>query len=68
VPSVALLALCFGFLWYLASSSAELPDRVANHFDFGGEPNGWMSRQAAWLKNRPGNNGPGVESVNNPSP
>jgi serine/threonine-protein kinase len=47
VPSVALLTLCFGFLWYLASSSAELPDRVATHFGFGGEPDGWMSRQAA---------------------
>lgn len=45
-PVVALLALCLGFLWYLASSSAELPDRVATHFGLGGEPNGWMSRQA----------------------
>lgn len=44
-PVVALLASCLGFLWYLASSSAELPDRVATHFGFGGEPNGWMSRQ-----------------------
>lgn len=45
-PVVALLALCLGFLWYLAASSAELPDRVATHFDFGGKANGWMSRQA----------------------
>jgi uncharacterized membrane protein len=44
-PVAVLLALCLGFLWYLASSSGELPDRVATHFGFGGEPNGWMSRQ-----------------------
>jgi hypothetical protein len=31
-PVLAILVLCFGFLWYLASSSAELPDRVATHF------------------------------------
>lgn len=45
LPVVALLALCLGFLWFLVASSAALPGRVATHFDFGGEPNGWMTRQ-----------------------
>jgi serine/threonine-protein kinase len=41
---LGLLYLCF--FGYLASSSSQLPARVATHFDGHGRPNGWMSRTA----------------------
>jgi hypothetical protein len=34
------------FLASLAYVAARLPERVASHFDFHGQPNGWMSRPA----------------------
>jgi hypothetical protein len=42
-------ALMFGLLYllfvgYLAASSSELPERMATHFDGGGQPDGWGSR------------------------
>jgi ABC-type Fe3+ transport system permease subunit len=41
---LGLLYLCF--FGYLASSSSQLPRRVATHFEGSGCPNGWMSRDA----------------------
>jgi hypothetical protein len=41
---LGLLYVCF--FGYLASSSSQLPARVATHFDGNGQPNGWMSRSA----------------------
>ncbi len=42
---LSLLALSYvllaGYVWI---SYASLPAKVASHFDLGGEPNGWMSR------------------------
>lgn len=38
LPAMALL---------FASNWQRLPDRVATHFDFANQPNGWMSREAA---------------------
>jgi uncharacterized membrane protein len=39
--------LCF--MGYLASSSSQLPERMATHFGAGGQPDGWMSR-ASYLR------------------
>jgi ABC-type Fe3+ transport system permease subunit len=41
---LGLLYLCF--FGYLASTSPQLPERVATHFDGSGRPNGYMSRTA----------------------
>ena len=46
-PAAVLLALWILFLWYLAHSAVELPERVATHFSLSGEANGWMSRAGA---------------------
>jgi hypothetical protein len=43
-PALVLSALCFFFLAYLLTSSAQMPERVATRFGMGGEPVGWMSR------------------------
>ena len=44
-----LAAVLLGALGHLAIYYPALPDRVASHFDAGGHPNGWMSRDAfAW--------------------
>src|SRR6266700_2628152 len=43
-PNIILGLLYFGLLVSLAYSAGELPERVATHFDAGGQPNGWMSR------------------------
>ncbi len=40
----AFLYVCF--LISLFVSVNQLPEQVATHFNFAGEPNGWMSRQA----------------------
>jgi serine/threonine-protein kinase len=45
--STILLALLYaGFLGHWSWSGGHLPDRVATHFNGGGEPNGWMSRDS----------------------
>jgi ABC-type Fe3+ transport system permease subunit len=41
---LGLLYVCF--FGYLATSSSQLPGRVATHFDGSGRPNGWMSRDS----------------------
>jgi hypothetical protein len=41
---LGLFYLCF--FGYLASTSPQLPERVATHFDGSGRPNGYMSRTA----------------------
>jgi uncharacterized membrane protein len=47
-PQTILLAFLYAcFLAFWAWSGPELPDRVATHFDFSGQPNGWMSRSAS---------------------
>ncbi len=43
IIALALLYFLFGIL--LAVGSVQLPERVASHFGFSGEANGWMSRQ-----------------------
>src|SRR6185503_5032974 len=43
-PALVLGLLYLCFLGYLATSSGQLPDRVATHFDGSGRSNGWMSR------------------------
>ena len=45
-PALILGLLYVCFLGYLATSSSQLPRRVATHFDASGRPNGWMSRDA----------------------
>lgn len=47
-PTLLLGLLYACFLCYLAFSAAQLPDRVAAHFDLAGRADGWMSR-SAWL-------------------
>jgi uncharacterized membrane protein len=44
IPSVVLILLYQAFLGFWVWSGSHLPDRVATHFNGGGEPNGWMSR------------------------
>ena len=40
------LAICYViFFAYISFSYADLPAKVASHFDIHGEPNGWMSRE-----------------------
>jgi hypothetical protein len=40
------LAICYVlFFGYVACSYDDLPAKVASHFDFYGQPNGWMSRE-----------------------
>lgn len=41
VPSFLLLA----FVMRLARAWDDLPDQVASHFDFSGDPNSWMSKR-----------------------
>src|SRR6478736_3772473 len=46
---ILLLALYAVFAGSLIYAAGELPQRVATHFDFQGNPNGWMSKQADLL-------------------
>lgn len=46
VARVLLVLLYCCFLSFWAWSGTHLPERVATHFNFNGEPNGWMSRSA----------------------
>jgi uncharacterized membrane protein len=48
-PSVILGSLYLFLLWLVARYMPALPDPVATHFSFSGEPNGWMSRQGFLL-------------------
>jgi uncharacterized membrane protein len=43
-PVVLLALLYVGFLGYMFASTPALPDRVATHFNFAGQPDGWMTR------------------------
>src|SRR5262245_53721935 len=45
-PTLILSALFLGFIGFVIVSSARLPERVATHFDLGGQPNGWMPRSS----------------------
>lgn len=44
IPVIVLIALCAGFLLYVNSSVGHLPDRMATHFGFHGDADGWMTR------------------------
>src|SRR6185295_9706960 len=49
-PPLVLLGLLYaGFAGFLAWSATELPARVASHFNFAGQPDGWMSRTSYLL-------------------
>jgi uncharacterized membrane protein len=43
-PSYILGFLYLCFVGYLIFSTWQLPERVATHFNAGGQPDGWMSR------------------------
>jgi hypothetical protein len=43
-PAILFILLCLGYLLYLNQTLSLLPERVASHFDVGGQPNGWMTR------------------------
>ncbi|MBL9169959.1 MAG: DUF1648 domain-containing protein [Verrucomicrobiales bacterium] len=44
VRLILLLVCLLSFSAYVMTSSADLPSRVATHFDIHGNPDGWMSR------------------------
>ena len=44
--AITLGLLVVAFVCLLAATSADLPARIASHFDGGGRPNGWMSRSS----------------------
>jgi uncharacterized membrane protein len=44
VPPIVFILSYLAYLVYLASSAAQLPARVATHFNLAGQPNGWMTR------------------------
>ena len=46
VSMVVLLAVIAVFVGTLFYAAAELPDQVASHFGWHGQPDGWMSKQA----------------------
>ncbi|AGA24612.1 DUF1648 domain-containing protein [Singulisphaera acidiphila] len=46
-PAIATLVILYGLLVALVMVTyPKLPERVATHFGFSGEPDGWMSRPA----------------------
>lgn len=44
ISAILFVGLSLGFLGYLVSSAAGMPERVASHFDWQGQPDSWMSR------------------------
>jgi serine/threonine-protein kinase len=46
IPILLFLLCYFGFLAYVAWTVPQLPERIATHFGFGGQPDGWMTRSA----------------------
>jgi predicted Ser/Thr protein kinase len=46
IPGAAFLLLYLGCLTLLGATASGLPDRVATHFGFNGQADGWMSRRA----------------------
>jgi uncharacterized membrane protein len=50
LPAYLLLILALAFVGFLAWSAPKLPEQVATHFGFSGNPDGWSQRSAAlWL-------------------
>ena len=47
--TVALLGVTLATGALLIGTTAQLPDRVATHFDWSGNPNGWMNRDSYLL-------------------
>jgi uncharacterized membrane protein len=46
IPAVVLLMLYLCFICCVIISDAQLPDRMAAHFDINGQPDGWESRSS----------------------
>ena len=44
IPVTVLILAYALFFGYTAATYAQLPAKVASHFDIHGNPNGWMSR------------------------
>lgn len=44
IRAIILGVLYLAFVGYVVYSAGQLPDRVASHFNWAGEPNGWESR------------------------
>lgn len=49
IPVIVLLMLYFCFICCVILSDAQLPDRIATHFDFNRQPDGWASRSSYML-------------------
>jgi uncharacterized membrane protein len=49
IPAVVLLMLYLCFMCCVILSDAQLPDRMATHFDINGQPDGWASRSSYML-------------------
>ncbi len=47
VPAIVFALLLTGYVIFLFCTVSLLPQRMATHFDAGGQPNGWMSRSSA---------------------
>ena len=43
-PLIVLLIMYLIYIGYVGVSAIYLPDQVASHFNFAGQPDGWMSR------------------------
>ena len=46
IPICSFALLSIGYSFFLSQSRAQLPLRVATHFSFEGQPDGWMSRSS----------------------
>jgi uncharacterized membrane protein len=51
LEAIALVALVliWGFTWVALKGPNPLPDRIATHFDFAGNANGWGEPSMLWL-------------------
>jgi uncharacterized membrane protein len=49
IPVFVLSMLYLCFICCVILSDAQLPDRMATHFDFNGQPDGWASRSSYML-------------------
>jgi uncharacterized membrane protein len=46
VPAILLVLLYAIFMGCLFFTAAQLPEKIATHFDASGKPNGWMNRSS----------------------
>jgi hypothetical protein len=47
LPIAVLVLLCFAYVGFVTWSAPQLPDRVAMHFGFNGQPDRWSTRSSA---------------------